>query len=135
MRKVLLALLAILPSFQSPMVANNAMGVPEEVPIPIKPDPNPNPTPNPGPRMRSRGRFVETSIPVCNYFGGVISIEAGTNITSISATITRLEDNMLFINSDNGCVLTVQVSEEPGTYVLHFTLSDGTGFCGEYTLE
>lgn len=103
------------------------------VEIPVTPNNPPNPISIPNPRPRSRAHYV-VSTPVCYYYEGEVSIEAGSNIESITTTITRLEDNVQYTNAVSGNVLTIQVSEDPGTYILQFTMSDGTGYHGEYTL-
>lgn len=132
-KKVLVFLLALLPCLHSHMMANCAKNE-EPYQIPIRQDPNPNPKPNPGPRMRSSGRSVEASTLVCNYYEGEVSIQAGTDITFINATVTRLDNNEQFTNVGFGYVTIIQVSEDSGTYALHITLSDGTGYYGEYSL-
>ena len=131
-KKVLVVLLALVPCFQSPVMAGGALSQPDT--IPIKEYPGTNPNPNPGPRMRSRARNTVGEMPFCYYYEGEVTIEAESSIASITATVTRLDDNEQFTGASTGNVLTIQVSEDPGTYVLTFTLSNGTGYYGEYTL-
>ncbi|MBO4561639.1 MAG: hypothetical protein J5705_06710 [Bacteroidaceae bacterium] len=72
--------------------------------------------------------------PSCFYYNGEVSIEAGSGVAFISATITRLDDNMQWSDSSVGNTLVISVSEEPGTYLLNLTLSDGSSYYGEYSL-
>lgn len=128
-KKFLVVLLALLPFFQTDITAISD-GHPTEIPV----TPNDPPKPKPNPKPRSRARFTVSETLFCYYYEGEVTIEAATDITSITATVTRLEDNEQFEGSINDNVLTIQVSEDPGTYVLTFTLSDGAGYYGEYTL-
>lgn len=128
-KKFLLILLALLPCFQTSVIANT--GDDPDV-IPVKPGSNPNPNPNPVP-PRSRSRNIEVP-PACFYFNGEVSIMAETNIASISASVIRLSDNMEWSGAGLGNTLSFIVSTEPGTYLLMLTLSDGKSYYGEYTL-
>lgn len=128
-KKVLLILLALLPCFQADIMAIN-----DESPTEIPVTPNNPPKPKPNPKPRSRARNIVGELPFCYYYEGEVTIEAASSIASINAMVTRLDDNEQFTGSATGNVLTIQVSEDPGTYVLSFTLSDGTGYYGEYTL-
>ncbi|MBO4723960.1 MAG: hypothetical protein J5596_01400 [Bacteroidaceae bacterium] len=122
-------LLAILPCFESLVMANTG-GEPDVIPIKPKPDPDPNP----GPRARSRSRNNVEVLPECFYYNGEVSIVAGSNIASISASVIRVNDNMEWSSAGMGNTLSFVVSTEPGTYVLMLTLSDGKSYYGEYTL-
>ena len=128
-KKFLLVLLALMPCFQTLVEASSKGGAPEE--IPVKPNNNPNPVPNP--RPRSRARYIEVS-PECYYYNGEVSIYADSSITSISASVTRLDDNMQWTETSISNTLTMVVSTDPGTYLLTLTLSDGKTYIGEYTL-
>lgn len=127
-KKFLLVLLALMPCFQTIVMAGFPDGEPEEIPVSPKPVPNPN-----GPRSRSRARYIEVS-PECYYYNGEVSIYADSSITSISASVTRLDDNMQWTETSISNTLTMVVSTDPGTYLLTLTLSDGKTYIGEYTL-
>ena len=133
-KKILVFFLALMPCFQTQLMASTG-DEPDQ--IPLKPDPNPNPYPNPhpgGPRARSRARNTIEVAPSCFYYDGEVSIEAGSNVAFISATVTRLDDNMQWSDSSVGNTLLMSVSTESGTYLLNLTLSDGRSFYGEYSL-
>ena len=122
LKRVLVVMMVLLPCFQTSVWAE-----PEE--IPIKGDPNP------GPRTRARGRsFNFETAPVCYYNDGEVSIQADSSITFINATVERLEDNAVWTDASMGDTLTMSVTDEPGTYILTFTLSNGKSYIGEYTL-
>ena len=81
---------------------------------------------------RPRG---EVFIPTCYYlYIGNIQIIAESNISEISATVIRLDDNQQWNGLATGSELTFVVSTDPGTYYLEMILSDGSVFYGEYTL-
>lgn len=129
-KKFLVVIVALLLCSQTTVLATN-----DDAPsaIPVTPNKPPKPNPNPTPRPRSRARFdVET--PSCYYYEGEVMIEADGSIESIEATITRLDDNMQWSDSGVGNTLVISVSEEPGTYLLNLTLSDGRSYYGEYSL-
>jgi len=131
-KKLLVMLLAILPCFESLVMANTG-GEPDVIPIKPGTSPNPNPNPQP-PRARSRSRNNVEVLPECFYYNGEVSIVAGSNIASISASVIRVNDNMEWSSAGMGNTLSFVVSTEPGTYVLMLTLSDGKSYYGEYTL-
>ena len=126
-KKFLLVLLALLPCFQTSLMAAGD-GDPDPERIPVKPNPNANNKP------RARARFTVENGPVCYYYQGEVSIEAESGISFITATITRLEDNESWTNSAMDDTLIINVSEDPGTYILTFTLSNGLSYIGEYHL-
>jgi len=115
-------MMVLLPCFQTNVWAG---GEPEE--IPIKGDPSPRP------RARARSFNYEAS-PVCYYCDGEVSIQADSSITFINATVERLEDNAVWTDASMGDSLIMSVTDEPGTYILTFTLSNGKSYIGEYTL-
>lgn len=125
-KKVLVVMLALLPCFQSSFIhADNGE------PIPIKEKPGMGGAPRP----RSRARYiVENEIPVCTYCDGEVTIQAESGVTQISATVTRMEDNVTFSDIAAGDTLIMSVSTDPGTYILTFTLSNGKSYIGEYYL-
>ena len=118
-KKILLVLLALMPCFQTTLKADE----PEE--IPIKLGGNQKPTP----RLRSIA-----VPPICQYYNGIVSIQADIDITYISACVTRLDDSMQWSNAGAGNTLSISVSTDPGTYLLTLALSDGRSYYGEYTL-
>lgn len=126
-KKMLVALLALLPCFQTSVTAG-VFDDPEPQEIPLNAIPKPYPG---GPR--SRARYTEV-IPVCQYYNGVVSIMADSTITYITASVTRIEDNVSWSNSGVGETLTIAVSTQPGTYILTLTLSNGKSYYGEYIL-
>lgn len=130
-KKFLLVLLALMPCFQTQAMVD-VDGDEEQIPIPLKP--KPNPTPNTNPQPRARARFTVENGPVCYYYQGEVSIEAESGISFISATVIRLEDNESWTNSAMDDTLIINVSEDPGTYILTFTLSNGQSYIGEYYL-
>ena len=118
-------MMILLPSFQISVWAG---GEPEE--IPIKNDP-----PHPGPRNRARARTPRSvEMPSCYHCDDEVSIQADSSIVYISATVVRLEDDETWSSAGAGDSLTMTVSDQPGTYVLYLTLSDGRSYYGEYTL-
>ena len=126
-KKLLLILVALMPCFQTTVMAD---GQTDPLDIPVGPKPVPNPVP---PRSRARSRNIEMS-PICSYYNGEVSIYVDSNIVSISATVIRLDDNMQWSGAGLSNTLTFAVSDDPGTYLLMFTLSDGKSYYGEYTL-
>ena len=128
-KRVLVVMMVVLPCFQTNAWAGDDPDV-----IPVKPDANNNPGNNPGPRSRARARYIYYEAPECTYFNGEVTIEADSTITSITAQVVRLEDNVMWSDSDMDDTLIMSVSTEPGTYILTFTLSNGQRYYGEYTL-
>lgn len=126
-KKFLLVLLALLPCFQTSLMAAGD-GDPDPERIPVKPNPNANNKP------RARARFTVENGPACYYYQGEVSIEAESAISFITATVTRLEDNESWTDSVMDDTLIINVSEDPGTYILTFTLSNGQSYIGEYYL-
>lgn len=125
-KKLFVVMLALLPCFQDSFIYADS-----GEPIPIKEKPGNGPFPRP----RSRARYiVENEDPVCTYYDGEVTIQAEIGITQISATVTRLEDNVTYSDTSFGDTLILSVSTDPGTYVLTFTLSNGKSYIGEYTL-
>ena len=131
-KKLLVALLVLLPCFQTNAMACENNG-PEMVPVKPYPNPNPNPNPNPsGPRSRARARTIEE--PQCYYCDGEVTIQADNAITYISAQVVRAEDNMTWSDAGADSTITLTVTEDPGTYYLYFTLSNGKSYIGKYIL-
>lgn len=131
-KKILVVLLALLPCFQTVVMAGG-FDDPDPQEIPVKQKPSPNPDPNPG-GHRSRARFIIEETVVCQYYNSEVTIMADSSITYISAQVVRLDDNTTWSNAGAGDTLVIAVSNEPGTYVLTFTLSNGKSYYGEYTL-
>ena len=131
-KKFLVALFLLLPCFQSIVMAGEEFG-PEEIPVTPRPNPNPNPNPNPGPRNRARARYVEEG-PLCYYYNGEVIIETNNTVSFITVEVYRAEDNMTWINAGVGNTITLNVSSDPGTYYLYFTLSNGMSYIGKYIL-
>ena len=120
MRAKILFLLALLPFIQS----NSSFAEETE----------PNQTPKPI-VVRSSGHTQPRSLlPNCYYYDGRVYIECGIDETSVSGTVTRSSDGYQWSNSANGNTLQIEVSTEPGTYTLTFTLSSGCSYVGEYVL-
>lgn len=135
-KKILVVLLALLPCFHISVMADGIES-PDSEPIPVKEMPNPNPNPNPhpgGPRSRSRARYTIEETLVCEYCNSEVTIMADSTIDYITAQVVRLDDNVSWSNAGAGDTLVIQVSNEPGTYLLTFTLSNGKSYYGEYTL-
>lgn len=129
-KKILVVLLALLPCFQSVVMAGG-FDDPDPELIPVKQ--TPTPTPN-GPRSRARARYTIEESLVCQYYNSEVTIMADSTITYITAQVVRLDDNATWNNAGAGDTLVIPVSNEPGTYVLTFTLSNGKSYYGEYTL-
>ena len=124
LKRVLVVMIVLLPCFQTSVWAGDE---PDE--IPIKSDPNT------GPRNRARGRsFNYETTPACYYFNGEVSIQADSSVTFINASVERLEDNAVWTDAGMGDTLIMSVTDEPGTYILRFTLSNGKSYIGEYTI-
>ena len=96
--------------------------------IPIKP------CPGPGTGHEPRIRTVVQE-PECYHNDGVVYIYADSNVTFITATITRIGDNLTWTGSSNTNTLTVSASSVIGVYLLELTLSDGRSYIGEYMIE
>lgn len=126
-KRVLVVMIVVLPCFQT-----NAWAGGEPDNIPVVPDPNAN-SGGIGPRARARAHYIY-EVPACSYFEGEVTILAPENIDGITASVVRVEDNMMWSDSDMGNMLTISVSTDPGTYILTFTLSNGQRYYGEYTL-
>lgn len=130
-KKIFVVILALLPCFQTIVMAGG-FDDPDPEYIPVKEDVNPNP--NPGPRSRSRARFTIEETLVCQYYNSEVTIMADSSITYISAQVVRMDDNATWSNAGAGDTLVIPVSNDPGTYILTFTLSNGKSYYGEYTL-
>ena len=96
--------------------------------IPIKP------LPSPGTGHEPRIRNVVQD-PECYHYDGVVYIYADNTITFISATVTRIGDNLTWTGSASTNTLSISVSAAIGVYRLELTLSDGRSFIGEYIIE
>ena len=128
LKRVLVVMMVLLPCFQTSVWAGDE---PDDIPVKDYPNPNPNPVP----RNRARGRsFNLETVPACYYFNGEVSIQADSSVTFINASVERLEDNAVWTDAGMGDTLIMSVTDEPGTYILRFTLSNGKSYIGEYTL-
>ena len=96
--------------------------------IPIKPLPSPGTGHEP--RIRSVAQFPE-----CYHYDGVVYIYADATVTFISATITRIGDNLTWSGSASTNTLSISASAAIGVYRLELTLSDGRAYIGEYIIE
>lgn len=132
-KKLLVILLALLPCFQTAVMAGG-FDDPEPEDIPIKEQPSPYPGTHNGPRSRARARYIVEDMPDCQYCNGEVSIEADSSVTFITAQVIRLDDNQEWNDAGMGDSLVMSVSTEPGTYLLSFTLSNGKSYYGEYIL-
>ena len=150
MKKLLVIVMALLPSLS--ILAMNPSGfsiVPDPDDIPIVPpsDPTPlprqdidpnlipiKPLPSPGTGHEPRFRSVVQD-PECYHYDGVVYIYADSTVTFISASITRIGDNLTWTGSDYSNTLTISASAAIGVYRLELTLSDGRSFIGEYVIE
>lgn len=129
-KKILLVLLVLFTCFQTSVMAGGFDEANPE-PIPVKKTPTPTPT---GPRSRARARYAIEESLVCQYCNSEVTIMADSTITYISAQVVRMDDNVSWSNAGAGDTLVIQVTDEPGTYILTFTLSNGDSYYGEYTL-
>ena len=125
-KKAMVAVMVLLPCFQT-----NAWAIGEPEDIPVVPDPNTSQ--GGGPRARARARYIVE--PICTYFEGEVTIEAGNGITFINAQIVRAEDNVTWSDTCVGDTLIMCVTDEPGTYYLTITLSNGKSYIGKYYIE
>ena len=150
MKKLLVIVMALMPSLS--ILAMNPSGfniVPDPDDIPIVPpsDPTPRPrqdidpnlipikpAPSPGGDHMPRIRSVVQE-PQCYHYDGVVSIYADSTVTFITATITRIGDNLTWSGSASTNTLTISASSAIGVYRLELTLSDGRSFIGEYIIE
>ena len=96
--------------------------------IPIKP------LPSPGTGHEPRIRSVVQD-PECYHYDGVVYIYADCTVTFITATITRIGDNLTWTGSASANTLSISASSAIGVYRLELTLSDGRSFIGEYIIE
>ena len=126
-KKAMVAVMVLLPCFQT-----NAWAIGEPEDIPVVPDPNAN-SGGANPRARARARYIVE--PICTYFEGEVTIEAGNGITFINAQIVLAEDNVTWSDTCVGDTLIMSVTDEPGTYYLTFTLSNGKSYMGKYYIE
>ncbi len=132
-KKLLVVLFALLPCFQTVVMAGGFEDPdPDPEYIPIKESTNPNPSP--GPRSRARARYTIEESLVCQYYNSEVTIMADSSIVYITAQVVRLDDNQSWSNAGAGDTLVIAVSDDPGTYILTFTLSNGKSYYGEYTL-
>jgi hypothetical protein len=129
-KKLMVVTMVLLPCFQTDVMAGNGGDPdPEDIPIVLQPNPGSNPTP----RNRARARYIE-EVPTCTYYEGEVTIEAGSGITLITASVERAEDNATWSDAAMDDTLIMSVSDEPGTYYLTFTLSNGKSYMGKYIL-
>ena len=129
-KRILVALLMLLPCFQAIVIASENNG-----PIPITPHPNPSPDPGsvPSPKNRARARYIEVE-PQCFYCDGGVTIQADPTVSYITVQVVRAEDNMTWSDAGAGSTITLTVTSDPGTYYLYFTLSNGKSYIGKYIL-
>lgn len=132
-KTVFVVMMALLSCFQANVWASGDPDDPEGIPVEPLSDPEPNPGLNPGPRMRARGRYIEEA-PVCTYYDGQVTIEADSSVTFVTATVERVEDNATWTETGMGDTLVMSVTDEPGSYILTFTLSNGKSYIGKYIL-
>lgn len=125
LKRVFVVMMVLLPCFQTNVWASDEPDDPNN--IPLKPNPT---TP---PRTRARSINFE-AMPTCYYYNGEVTIQADSNVTFINASVERLEDNAVWTDAGMGDTLIMSVTDEPGTYILTFTLSNGKSYIGEYTL-
>ena len=128
-KKLFLVLLAFMP-FISTNVMADGDGEPESIPITPKPVPNPT-----NPRLRAPRRPAIVATPECFYCNGEVTIYAADEITAISASVVRYEDDAQWSGTSNDNELSFLVSTDPGTYILTLTTSDGKSYYGEYILD
>ena len=126
-KRVLVVMMVALPCFQTNAWAGD---IPED--IPVIPDPTNN-SGGAGPRSRARARYIEVG-PTCTYFEGEVTIQADSSVTFINASVERLEDNTVWTDASMSDTLIMSVTDEPGTYILTFTLSNGKSYIGKYIL-
>ena len=127
-KKLLVVLMALLPCLETLVMADEIED-PKE--IPVLPKPKPCPNPHTGPRLRSRARIIKES-PACSYCNGEVYIQAGSDISYVTAYVIRIEDCVWWRKSGTGNNLTVSISAAPGTYLLFLELSDGSSYYGEF---
>ena len=96
--------------------------------IPIKPCPSPGT----GHEPRFRNTVQD---PECYHYDGVVYIYADSTVTFISATITRIGDNLTWTGSASSNTLSISASAAIGVYRLELTLSDGRAYIGVYIIE
>ena len=121
-------MMVALPCFQT-----NAWAGDDPEDIPVIPDPTSNSTGGGGPRARARARYIVVD-PTCTYFEGEVTIQADCSVTFINASVERLEDNAVWTDACMGDTLIMSVTDEPGTYILTFTLSNGKSYIVKYTI-
>lgn len=126
-KKLLVVLLALLPCFQTSVMAGG-FDDPDPTDIPLNPKPG-----TPGPRSRARALYT-IEVPACQYYNGEVTIMADSTITFISAQVLRVEDNVSWSGAAMDDTLVFGVSTDPGTYILTLTLSNGKSYYGEYIL-
>ena len=127
-KRVLVVMMVALPCFQT-----NAWAGDDPEDIPVIPDPTSNSTGGGGPRARARARYIVVDR-TCTYFEGEVTIQADCSVTFINASIERLEDNAVWTDACMGDTLIMSVTDEPGTYILTFILSNGKSYIGKYTI-
>ena len=150
MKKLLVIVMALMPSLS--ILAMNPSGfsiVPDPDDIPIVPPSNPTPRPrqdidpnlipikplpSPGTGHEPRIRSVIQD-PECYHYDGVVYIYADCTVTFITATITRIGDNLTWTGSASTNTLSISASSAIGVYLLELTLSDGRAYIGEYIIE
>ena len=74
-------------------------------------------------------------VPDCYVSGAVVYFEADPSITYMEATVTSLTTGQSWSNTSLTNILAVTASSAPGFYAIDLTLSDGTYYVGEYTIE
>lgn len=127
--KIFAVLLVLLTCFPISVLASEDNGPAQ---IPVTPIPDPHPTPG-GNRARARARYVPIE-PQCFFYNGELTIEGDEVVTIMTASVVRAEDNETWNESGSGNSLTLIVTEDPGTYYLYFTLSNGNSYIGKYIL-
>lgn len=117
LKRTLFVILALLPCLSVPVMASS--DEPDDIPLkPLFPDVN-------------LPRSIE---PECYYQNGYVYIIGDASVTSISATVTRLSDNVQWSNSGTSNTLQIAVPTDAGTYRLELSLSDGNSYYGDYIL-
>ena len=150
LKNLLVIVMALLPSLSILAMNPSSFSIvpdPDDIPIVPPSDPTPlprqdidpnlipiKPLPSPGTGHEPRFRSVVQD-PECYHYDGVVYIYADSTVTFISASITRIGDNLTWTGSDYGNTLTISTSAAIGVYRLELTLSDDRSFIGEYVIE
>ncbi len=129
MKKIRLFLLALALLFISPMETNATSTMMTRNDIPLIPKP----------KTGEDGHRIPVVVPIsCNYSNGELTFTFSATLGTLECEVVRVSDNEVFdatFYATNGGSDSLYVSTDAGEYEITLTLSNGTVYYGEYSIE